>query len=73
MKELDKTFKNPKLKVKIDNPFYIGSGKFCGVKENYILIYDEKFEILNKIRIWENFGFLSNVIEIDKATNCYLF
>ena len=65
MKELETIFKNPKLKVKIDKFFYIGSGKFCEIKENYILVYDEKFEILNKIRAEENLEFLSNVIELD--------
>ena len=66
MKELEKTFKIPKLKVYLVKVINLGNGKICGIPKNKkCIIYENKyFNKLFEIKI-DNLNNINSVIELD--------
>ena len=72
-KELESTFKTPKLNIKSENLIKLGKGKFIGIKNDEFIIYENKtFNKLFNIKIEKNFYESLSVIELDNNDIIFL-
>ena len=72
-KELESTFKTPKLNLKSPNLRKLGKGKFIGIVKREFIIYESKyFNKLFNIKIEKNFDESLSVIELDNNDIIFL-